>query len=51
MRVRVRAKDQGRVVTCEADNGLGVTVATNITLDVLREYCLVPSACTTAILL
>ncbi|XP_050715761.1 nephrin-like [Eriocheir sinensis] len=37
MRVRVTAEDQGRVVTCEADNGLGVTVATNITLDVLRE--------------
>lgn len=38
VRVRVRAEDQGRIITCEADNGLGVTVATNITLDVLREY-------------
>ena len=38
MRVRVRAEDQGRVITCEADNGLGVIVASNITLDVLRKY-------------
>ena len=37
VRVRVRAEDQGRVISCEADNGLGVTVATNITLDVLRK--------------
>lgn len=43
LRVRVRAEDQGRIITCEADNGLGVTVATNITLDVLRK-CLPPFA-------
>ncbi len=37
MRVRVTAEDQGRIITCRANNGLGASVATNITLDVLRE--------------
>lgn len=41
IRIRVTTEDQGRVVPCEADNGLGVIAATNITLDVLRE-CVSP---------
>ncbi|KAK3863233.1 hypothetical protein Pcinc_030984 [Petrolisthes cinctipes] len=36
VRVRVSAEDEGRVLRCEADNGLGITVATNITLHVLH---------------
>ncbi|XP_037789244.1 nephrin-like [Penaeus monodon] len=37
LEVRPRGEDNGRVFTCEADNGLGASVAANITLSVLRE--------------
>nr|XP_045611164.1 nephrin-like [Procambarus clarkii] len=36
VRLRVTAADNGRAVGCEADNGLGAAVATNITLNVLH---------------
>lgn len=38
VRLYVRAEDQGRVLRCEADNGLGLMVTTNVTLNVLREF-------------
>ncbi|KAK4315862.1 hypothetical protein Pmani_012944 [Petrolisthes manimaculis] len=36
VRVYVRAEDRGRVLKCEADNGLGLMVTTNVTLNVLH---------------
>ncbi|XP_069945501.1 synaptogenesis protein syg-2-like isoform X2 [Cherax quadricarinatus] len=36
VKVRPEAEDNGLVVVCEAENGLGVTVSTNITLNVLH---------------
>ncbi|XP_042243477.1 nephrin-like [Homarus americanus] len=34
IKVQTTAEDNGQIFTCEADNGLGVIVATNITLNV-----------------
>ncbi|XP_071536235.1 nephrin-like [Panulirus ornatus] len=36
VKVRAEVEENDRTFTCEADNGLGVTVATNVSLDVLH---------------
>ncbi|XP_071536670.1 nephrin-like [Panulirus ornatus] len=36
LKILTRPQDNGRTFTCEADNGLGVTVAANVTLNVLH---------------
>ena len=36
--VRALAEDHGRVYTCEAANGLGITVNNTLLLDVIRKY-------------
>ncbi|XP_037789313.1 nephrin-like [Penaeus monodon] len=41
LKVTASARDNGRRFTCEADNGLGVLVTANVTLDVLRRFSLV----------